>query len=251
MAKLRTALLAATTLAALGTAANAGEISFAPVNAPDNDAGKRAVNATTSVTIDGTQHEIGWNTIARSGQKIGKAEFGVLTDAKMTPLLNKDGAPIVSDSADFTSLLPMGDKLYSVTHFEARPGALYLTELNQSSDGKLAAMSTKPIDLSSIDGIWVPCAGAVTPWNTHLGSEEYPPDARAIDNATSMNDIDPYVAPMARYNGVDPEVASVGAFKDAFKPYRYGFPVEVSISATGEPSVAKHYAMGRVAVELA
>ena len=26
----------------------------------------------------------------------------------------------------------------------------------------------------------MPCAGSVTPWNTHLGSEEYPADARQI-----------------------------------------------------------------------
>lgn len=25
-------------------------------------------------------------------------------------------------------------------------------------------------------GLWTPCAGSVTPWNTHIGSEEYEPD---------------------------------------------------------------------------
>jgi len=54
MAKLRTALLAATALAAVAATANAREISFAPVSAPADDAAKRAVNATTSITIDGT-----------------------------------------------------------------------------------------------------------------------------------------------------------------------------------------------------
>ena len=28
--------------------------------------------------------------------------------------------------------------------------------------------------------MWTPCAGSVTPWQTHLGSEEYPPDAKAF-----------------------------------------------------------------------
>ena len=27
----------------------------------------------------------------------------------------------------------------------------------------------------------VPCAGSVTPWGRHLGSEECPPDARAVE----------------------------------------------------------------------
>ena len=31
-----------------------------------------------------------------------------------------------------------------------------------------------------IVGIWIPCAGSVTSWNTHLGSEEYEPDAKNL-----------------------------------------------------------------------
>ena len=27
-------------------------------------------------------------------------------------------------------------------------------------------------------GLWTPCAGSVTPWNTHIGSEEYEPDGK-------------------------------------------------------------------------
>ena len=37
---------------------------------------------------------------------------------------------------------------------------------------------TKPLDFSAHGGVWVPCAGSVTPWETHLGSEEYEPDAK-------------------------------------------------------------------------
>jgi secreted PhoX family phosphatase len=57
---------------------------------------------------------------------------------------------------------------------------LYLTELSQDGDGNLTAILTKPIDLSDVDGIWDPCAGSVTPWGTHVGSEEYPADAARL-----------------------------------------------------------------------
>lgn len=44
-------------------------------------------------------------------------------------------------------------------------------------------MSLKTGTLASVNwassgGLWVPCAGQTSPWQTHLGSEEYPPDAR-------------------------------------------------------------------------
>ena len=72
------------------------------------------------------------------------------------------------------------------------------------TDGKLTIVSTKPIDFSAVGGLWVPCAGSVTPWGTHLGSEEYPPDARAVEEATAMDQIDDYYKPMIRYVGFDP-----------------------------------------------
>ena len=45
-------------------------------------------------------------------------------------------------------------------------------------------MRTKPLDFSAHGGLWTPCAGSVTPWETHLGSEEYEPDAKAFYAAT-------------------------------------------------------------------
>jgi uncharacterized protein len=251
MRALRATLLAATALTVLAGPVLAGEMTFAPIDAPTDDAGKRVVNVSPSVTIDGVKVDLKWNTIARSGQKIGDNNFGVQVDASGTRLFTADGTPSVSDDADFTSLLPVGDKLYAVTHFETRPASMYLTELSQDMDGNLTPISTRPIDFSSVGGLWVPCAGSVTPWNTHLGSEEYPPNAREIENATSYADLDDYMLPMAKYFGVNTDVAPISAFKAVFDPYAFGFPTEVSVNESGETAVAKHYAMGRVAVELA
>jgi len=44
--------------------------------------------------------------------------------------------------------------------------------------GELTTVTVKNIDLSGVNGLWIPCAGSLSPWNTHLGSEEYEPDAR-------------------------------------------------------------------------
>jgi hypothetical protein len=37
--------------------------------------------------------------------------------------------------------------------------------------GKISAVWTRIINATSIGGIWIPCAGQVTPWGTHLGGE--------------------------------------------------------------------------------
>ena len=44
----------------------------------------------------------------------------------------------VSPNPDFTSILNVDGKIFSITHYESpSPGVAYLTELEQDSDGKL------------------------------------------------------------------------------------------------------------------
>jgi hypothetical protein len=206
-------LLLTTALVSAPALAHAGELNFTPGPVPETDAAKREVVASPSATAD-------------------------------------HGQPFVANSADFTSLLSMDGKLYSISHFESRPGAMYLSEPSQDADGNLEPISTTPIDFSAFGGLWVPCAGSVTPWHTHLGSEEYPPGARAIDAAASLDDIDDYNKPMVRYFGVDPAKMMLDEFRAVFSPYAYGYPIEVTVTPDGKASPQKHYAMGRVAVEL-
>ncbi|WYK06148.1 alkaline phosphatase PhoX [Cereibacter sphaeroides f. sp. denitrificans] len=248
---LRSQLLAASALIAAPILAQAGEIAFAPVPFAADDAAKRAVLASERVTIDGKEHAIGFTTLARSGDRIGDAVFAALTDRHGQVVRSEDGSEHVSVDADFTSLLRVGGKLFSVTHFESRPGAMYVSELKQDASGKLTPISTKPVDFSEFGGVWVPCAGSVTPWETHLGSEEYPADAREIEEATALEQIDDYDFPMVRYEGVDPATMTLEQFREAYNPYRYGFPNEVTVAEDGTAKATKHFAMGRVAVELA
>ncbi|WP_102226755.1 PhoX family protein [Acidimangrovimonas sediminis] len=248
---MRRHLLAATALTLVPALAGASEITFAPVPFARTDAEKRAVTASASAEIDGKKVDLGYHILARSGDKLGDHVFGALVDRQGKVVKSDDGADQISVDADFTSLLRVDGKLYSVTHFESRPGAMYLTQVEQAGDGTLKAVSTRPIDFSGLGGLWVPCAGSVTPWETHLGSEEYPADARAIEAATALDQIDDYIKPMVRYEGLNPRTMTLAEFKQAYRPYRFGYPVEVTVTGAGEATPAKHYSMGRVAVELA
>jgi len=207
---------------------------FAPVDAASTDETKRQVYASESATINGTTTQTGFVTLLRSGEQKGDNAdlntFGLVVDKDLKPILAEDGSPTIADSNDFSSLLKVGEKLYSIAQFEDAPGAVYLTELAQdSSTGALSAVSTKAVDLSGINGIWTPCAGQVTPWSTHLGSEEYEPDAAKEGSADDMQS----------FLGTTPA-----------NPYFYGFPVEYAVSEAGDVTVTKHYSLGRFAHEL-
>lgn len=215
-------------------------ISFDEVKVPMSDAEKRAVLASKKVAVDGKEYGIGYNTIMRSGDKVGEGTFGVLYNYKNEPIRTKDGNVRISNDNDFSSLLPVGNKLFMVSHFESRPAAMYLTELEQKKDGKLVAKNTKNIDFRAFNGLWVPCAGSRTPWNTHLGSEEYEPDGAKVKESGSIND---YYDLMGQYFD--------GNLK-ALNPYDYGWTPEVKVlNENGDVEVKKHYAMGRFAHELA
>ncbi|MBO6938417.1 MAG: DUF839 domain-containing protein [Deltaproteobacteria bacterium] len=191
-----------------------------------------------------------------------------MVDQSMNPVLQQDGSEMISNSMDFSSLLPVGDRIFSVTQFESRPGGMYLSELEQDeTTGELTSIATRPIDFSGVDGLWVPCAGSVTPWNTHLGSEEYPRDGRtweSLDDADSLSVISAadggYTVPMFRYYGIDIYTdadsdtnidATVGDVRAVYNPYMHGYATEVAVDAAGDYEVTKHYAMGRMALELA
>ncbi|MEW6765959.1 MAG: alkaline phosphatase PhoX [Pseudomonadota bacterium] len=235
----------------------AKSISFVEIAYPVSDADKRVVNASSSVTVDGETQAIGFNTILRSGEQRGTGVFGLLYDTNDNPLTETDGSLVISDDNDHSTLLDVHDKLFMMSQFESRPGAFYLTELNQdATTGKLTALSTKPVDFSAVGGGWVHCAGSRTPWKSHLGSEEYEPDARLVDPATGIK---------ANADGSSPDTY-YGAMGDYFggdmtrvNPYMYGYITEAKVTSadmgTGtfasNVSVAKHYVMGRLAFELA
>ena len=205
-----------------------------------SDAEKREVRASDTFVVGGREVRVGWHSLLRSGQSVGAAPnhiFGQQVDDSGKPVLSEDGSPAILDSNDFSSFLSLSGKLFSIAQFEGQPGAVYLTQLEQNRlTGALSAVSTRAVDVSGIHGVWNPCAGMVTPWNTHLGSEAAEPDA--AKGGTSVATMAPYFGGGSRLGG------------DASKPnpYFYGFPVEYRVlNAGGDVGVVKHYSMGRFA----
>lgn len=201
---------------------------------------------------------LSWKQLFNTGD-----ELAVIKGKKIpasTPL-NVKGNPIlfdgegnnisdyyISNAPDANSFLkPIGGKLFMVSHYESHavgsgsvPDSMTLTELKQNEDGTLKVVNVSPIDFSKVNGLWIPCNGSLTPWNTHLGSEEYEPDAHAFETnkeSSSYKDVSNFTRLY---------------FGDAQKanPYFYGWSPEVTVSASGNTNVVKHYSMGRFSKEL-
>jgi len=228
-------------------------ISFTGVKAPETDAEKQSILASSKVTINGKEYSIGFNTIMRSGDQYGGGTFGMIYDKNGNPIKAADGSNYISNDNDFSSLLTgkTDGKLYMVSHFEMSPGAMYVTELNQDkTTGKLTPVKTKNIDFSGFGGGWVHCAGSVTPWGTHLGSEEYEPDARKVTASGYLNK-DGYGNTQALYFGLDPNSTATDYFTNGgLNAYNYGWQIEVKVNSFDNVTSTKHYSMGRVAHEL-
>lgn len=213
---------------------------------------------------------LSYQTLFRSGDKIGGGEAGLVVDVHGKPLdasiPDDKGAqargPFHAYAPDANSLIRVREgkleKLYLVTQYEYHteaplasgmgttelyallPASMSLATLKQDRKrGKLKATQLANIDMKAIGGLWIPCAASLTPWNTHLAGEEYEPNARQFEH-------EPLEA-MNLYLGTPGKVATDGGAN----PYRYGHLVEVKVGVGGTTEVAKRYAMGRLATELA
>ncbi|ANU15532.1 alkaline phosphatase [Planococcus halocryophilus] len=187
-----------------------------------------------------------------------KIPAGTPIDVNGDPIVDPsstDGEYFVSDAPDANSLLkPIDGKLYMVTHYEYQsidaagqsayglvPASMSLTEMEQDKKtGELEPANVKKIDFSAVNGLWIPCNGSVSPWNTHLGSEEYEPDARQFADPTSKT-----------RSQVETFAQSYFGDKTKANPYFYGYTPEITVDKNGEASVEKHYSTGRFSHELA
>lgn len=234
--------------------------------------------STAVVTLtDGTQKTfpLNYRILHRSGDYVGGGYAGLIVDKTGRPLLEspadakgqKARGPFMSAGADGTSLLAIpgarvegvkGSPLFLVNHLEydtegpnvdpakppvelygQLPMTMNLTVLEQDAgSGRLTPVQIRNVDMSAVDGLWIPCNGSTTPWQTHLGSEEYEPDARVFENKP--------LEPMNLYLGTSGKLAREGGAN----PYRYGHIVEVTVAPDGATKVTKHYSMGRLAFEL-
>ena len=194
--------------------------------------------------------------------KVAGGLYDATGEALMDVSVPSISSQYVSDTPDANSLMEVdhtkakklgvtGNPLFMVTHYEyvsannsgaseygKLPMTMSLSTIDQDKkSGELSLVDYDNIDMAGIKGLWIPCAGSLSPWNTHLGSEEYEPDARAYE---ADNTKDPYLPFTVRYYNNTVTTS----------PYNYGHVPEVTVTADGSTSIVKHYAIGRVAREL-
>ncbi|CEG26307.1 PhoX family protein [Bacillus sp. B-jedd] len=187
-----------------------------------------------------------FKSLFKPGDKYKSGIAGAAYDANGELITNADGKPYISTSPDSNTLMNVNGKLYMVNHYEGMPSneignmpkQIMLNKVEQNpKTGELTITDTMPIDFSADGGIWTPCAGSLTPWNTHLGSEEYEPDARAFEADPKNSSVTQF----ARNYYQDPTILG--------NPYLYGHVPEVTVSSDGTAKAVKHYSMGRLSIE--
>ena len=227
-------------------------ISLKGLSTPVTNTEKENLQYAKEITINGKTTNLGFTTLMKSGHADNGEIFGLLKDYQDKPLKFNDGSNYVCNGTndgigsglDYSSILQKNGKLYMVSQFECQVGAMYMLELDQNS--QTGALSAKPGTLKFISqkdefGGFVHCAGQTTPWNSHLGSEEYPNDAKAIENVTGATGNKYY----------DETVKFWGNDYSKLNPYYYGWTPEVKIEVDGSAKYMKHYSMGRFSHELA
>jgi secreted PhoX family phosphatase len=163
-----------------------------------------------------------------------------------------------SDSPDGTSLLSVphakvrgvkGKPVFAVVQFEYAswaqdgttamygklPSPIAVLSLDQNpATGKLTLVKYHNVDTSGVHGLWITCGASLSPWGTHLSSEEYEPNA-----FTATTD--------AQFKAFS---KNLYGSETAANPYHYGHLPEVTVNPDGTASIKKHYGLGRISHEL-
>jgi secreted PhoX family phosphatase len=164
-----------------------------------------------------------------------------------------------SDSPDGTSLLKLstaatvpgvkGNTVFAVVQFEYTtwaqdgktdmygrlPSPIAVLTLDQDpATGKLSLVKYHNVDTAPAMGLWITCGASLSPWDTHLSSEEYEPDAFTI-------------ATNAQFKAYS---KNLFGSETAANPYHYGHLPEVTVNPDGTGTIKKHYCLGRISHEL-
>lgn len=214
--------------------------------------------------------DLKYHQLMATTEMIKNQMVGGLFDANNMPLTDNDGQ-MASDAPDGTSLLQVpgmraaypwkNHALAMVTQFEYKelppndgtstgsfwsrlPAAMGLTRLEQDKrSGALDVVDYDNISFSDVKGGWIHCGSTLSSWNTHIGSEEYEPDAKTREGLPKASGSDDAtdIASFSKYYFGDTAAAN---------PYHYGLVPEVKVKRDGTASVVKHYAPGRFAREM-
>ncbi|WP_420225397.1 PhoX family protein [Pigmentiphaga litoralis] len=186
---------------------------------------------------------------------------GGYVDINNQPIIDRSVAgkerQFFSDSPDGSSLLTLanpavpgvkGNTVFAVVQFEYTtrdqslasvygqlPSPIAVLTLDQDkTTGALTLVKYHNVDTSKVNGLWITCGASLSPWNTHLSSEEYEPDASTI-------------ATNAQFKAFS---KSLYGNETTANPYNYGHLPEVTVNPDGTGTIKKHYCLGRISHEL-
>ncbi|KAB0639179.1 alkaline phosphatase [Burkholderia stagnalis] len=123
----------------------------------------------------------------------------------------------------------------SVSQYGQLPSPIAVLTLDQDpATGALKLVKYHNVDTSKAHGLWITCGASLSPWGTHLSSEEYEPDATKAATDAQF------------------KAFSKNTFGDETKanPYHYGHLPEITVNPDGTGTVKKHYCLGRISHEL-
>lgn len=274
-----TAALAACGGGGTTAAATPTATAFSAMAAPTlSDAAAMAtttVGSSLKVTYsDGSvqSYKLGYQAFFITGQQVPDGSGGTVLaggyhDINGNPIVDKSVSgserQFFSDAPDGTSLLTVanakvagvkGNAVFAVVQFEYTtrdssgedmygklPSPIAVLTLDQDpASGKLTLVKYSNVPTAPALGLWITCGSSVSPWGTHLGSEEYEPDAASIDKN------DQFKAFIANLHGD----AAAAADPAKANPYLYGHTPEVTVHPDGTGTVRKHYCLGRISHEL-
>ncbi|WP_372018858.1 PhoX family phosphatase [Tistrella mobilis] len=253
-----------------GAAAAPRSVEFVAMSAPATAAAQATTTVGSSMVVtyaDGkTQNfALGYEPLFITGDDLpdgkgGKVLAGGYVDINGKPIMDASGEKPVqffSDCPDGCNMLmPMdakvagvkGNTVFAVVQFEYTtrdaadkdmygrlPSPIAVLTLDQDpATGALKLVQYHNVDTSPVHGLWITCGASLSPWNTHLSSEEYEPDA-------PFARIDEQFRAFSQNLFGDPDKAN---------PYHYGHLPEVKVNADGTGTITKHYCMGRISHEL-
>ncbi|QCO21177.1 DUF839 domain-containing protein [Acinetobacter cumulans] len=231
---------------------------------------KTAVSSKLKITWDdttSTEYQLGYKSFFETGSKVpkwggGEIVAGGYFNAQGQPIMDTSSSTqaarqFFSDCPDGSSLLKLDNAkvdgvtnpVFHVVQFEYAtmnqagtseygnlPSPIAILTLDQDQKtGHLELKKYFNVDTAPVHGLWITCGASLSPWNTHLSSEEYEPDA--------FNQ---------GIGGPSPTGLGKNFFGDAnaAKPYNYGHLPEVIVNPDGSGKIIKHYCMGRISHEL-
>jgi len=259
------------------TAATVQSVTFTSTAAPTAVADRATTFTASSVVAtysDGSSktQSLTYNTLFKTGDALTRPNGGAVIAGGyyypdgVTPIIDTSGSSPVqyfSDCPDGTTLIKLanptvsgisGNTVFMVTQFEYQnvdsvgtsmygklPSQIAVVTLDQNkTTGALTTKHYYSVPSTNVHGLWITCAASLSPWNTHLSSEEYEPDAWVVDNAIAGSTLTQFRA----FSTLTFGSATVA------KPYHYGHVPEVTVNPDGTGSMKKHYCMGRISREL-